>query len=70
MIAGALLTRGTKNKTRQQIQDDRLKAQISVSGVVNGASASIRTLEINLADSLRFARELLREPSFPEAELE
>jgi zinc protease len=72
LMAGALLMRGTKNKTRQQIQDetDRLKAQISVSGVVNGASASIRTLEANLADSLRFARELLREPAFPEAELE
>ena len=64
--------RGTRNKNRQQIQDetDRLKAQISVSGGVNFASANIRTLEANLADSLRFARELLREPSFPEAEFE
>ena len=71
-MAGALLMRGTKNKTRQQIQDetDRLKAQISVSGGVTGASATIRTLEANLADSLRFARELLREPAFPETELE
>ncbi len=71
-MAGLLLMRGTKNKTRQQIQDetDRLKAQIRVSGGVTGASASIRTLEANLADSLRFARELLREPAFPEAELE
>lgn len=64
--------RGTKNKNRQQIQDetDRLKAQINISGTVDSASASIRTLEANLADSLRFARELLREPSFPETELE
>jgi zinc protease len=71
-MAGALLMRGTKNKNRQQIQDetDRLKAQINVSGGVNFASANIRTLEANLADSLRFARELLREPSFPEAEFE
>jgi zinc protease len=71
-MAGALLMRGTKNKNRQQIQDetDRLKAQINVSGGPNNASASIRTLEANLADSLRFARELLREPSFPEAEFE
>jgi zinc protease len=71
-MAGSLLMRGTKNKNRQQIQDetDRLKAQINVSGTVNSASASIRTLEANLADSLRFARELLREPSFPEAEFE
>jgi zinc protease len=64
--------RGTKNKNRQQIQDetDRLKAQINVSGGINAASANIRTLEANLADSLRFARELLREPSFPEAEFD
>jgi len=71
-MTGALLMRGTKNKSRQQIQDetDKLKAQISVSGDVNSASANIRTLEANLADSLRFARELLREPSFPESEFE
>ena len=71
-MAGALLMRGTKNKNRQQIQDetDRLKAQINVSGSVNSASANIRTLEANLADSLGLPRELLREPSFPEAEFE
>jgi zinc protease len=71
-MAGALLMRGTKTKTRQQIQDetDRLKAQINVYGGVDSASASIRTLDANLADSLRFVRELLREPSFPESEFE
>jgi zinc protease len=71
-ITGALLMRGTTTKNRQQIQDetDRLKAQISVSGSVESASANIRTLEANLPDSLRFARELLREPSFPESEFE
>src|SRR6185295_5709940 len=46
------------------------KAQINVGGGTNFASANIRTLEANLADSLRFARELLREPSFPEADFE
>jgi len=71
-MAGAMLMRGTKTKNRQQIQDetDRLKAQINVSGSVDSASANIRTLEANLADSLRFARELMREPSFPEAEFD
>jgi len=71
-MAGALLMRGTKSKTRQQIQDatDRLKAQVSVSGGVTGFSASVRTFEPTLADSLRLVRELLREPSFPEAEFE
>ncbi len=71
-IAGSLLMRGTKNKNRQQIQDetDRLKAQISVTGGVTEANASVRTLEANLADSLRLVRELLREPAFPETEFE
>lgn len=71
-IAGSLLMRGTKNKNRQQIQDetDKLKAQISVNGGIDQASASIRTLDTNLADSLRLVRELLREPSFPESEFE
>jgi zinc protease len=71
-MAGALLMRGTTTKNRQQIQDemDRLKAQISVSGGSASASGSIRTLEANLGDSLRFTRELLREPSFPETEFE
>lgn len=71
-MAAGMLMRGTKTKTRQQIQDetDRLKAQIYVYGNAESASANIRTLDANLADSLRFARELLREPSFPESEFE
>ncbi len=71
-MTGALLMRGTKTKTRQQIQDetDRLKAQINVNGGVSSASASVRTLEANLPDSLRLVRELLRESTFPEAEFE
>ena len=71
-MAGAMLMRGTKTKNRQQIQDemDRLKAQIGVFGSADSAAANIRTLEANLGDSLRFARELLREPSFPEADFE
>jgi len=71
-IAGALLMRGTTTKNRQQIQDetDRLKAQINVTGGSGSTSASVRTMEANLADSLRFTRELMREPSFPEAEFQ
>ena len=71
-ITGALLMRGTQKKNRQQIQDsiDALKAQITVNGGVSAANANVRTLEANLADSLRLVRELFREPSFPETEFE
>jgi len=71
-IAGALLMRGTKNKSRQQIQDaaDQLKAQVNVSGGVNNASVSIQTVSANLAGALRLAAEILREPAFPDSEFE
>jgi len=71
-LAGALLMRGTKNKTRQQIQDetDRLKARLNVSGGINSATATIETTEANLAGALRLAAEILRQPSFPESEFE
>jgi zinc protease len=71
-MAGSMLMRGTKTKNRQQIQDetDRLKAQIGVGGDEESVSANVRTIEANLADSLRLVRELMREPSFPAAEFE
>ena len=71
-IAGALLIRGTKNRNRQQVQDeiDRLKAQLNVSGSSTGATGQVQTLEANLAGSLRLMREVLREPSFPETDFE
>src|SRR5262249_32012469 len=71
-IAGGLLMRGTKNKSRQQIQDemDKLKAQMGVSGGLTSANATIETTEANLAGALRLAAEILREPPFPENEFE
>ena len=71
-MTGALLMRGTKNRTRQQIQDEmvKLNSQINVSGGVAQASASIQTTEGNLIPALRLAAEMLREPSFPDSEFE
>jgi zinc protease len=71
-LVGAVLMRGTRNKSRQQIQDemDKLKAQIDVSGGVNNATANIQTVEANLPGALKLAAEILREPSFPPAEFE
>jgi zinc protease len=71
-MAGAMLMRGSKNKTRQQIQDEmnRLKANIGISGGANSVTARIETIEANFPAALRLAVEVLREPSFPEAEFE
>src|ERR1039458_1913936 len=49
---------------------DKLKAQINVAGSVNSATADIQTVEANLPGALRLAAEILREPSFPQAEFE
>src|SRR5436190_638719 len=71
-LAGSMLMRGTKNKSRQQIQDeaDRIKTRINVGGNANSASAGFETTEANLAAALKLAAEVLREPAFPENELE
>jgi zinc protease len=71
-FAAGMLMRGTKAKTRQQIQDeaDRLKAQVNVGGGATSANAGIETTRENLSGALRLVAEVLREPSFPETELE
>jgi zinc protease len=71
-MTGALLMRGTKNRTRQQIQDEmvKLNAQLNVTGGVSGANATIQTTTENLIPALRLAAEMLREPSFPDSEFD
>ena len=64
--------RGTKSKTRQQIQDetDRLKARINVYGGAASAVAYLETMEANLPGALRLVAEVLRQPAFPESEFQ
>lgn len=71
-LTGATLIRGTTKHNRQQIQDefDKLKAQVGVTGSATGADATIRTLRASFADTLRLTAEILRQPAFPESELE
>lgn len=71
-LAGAMLLRGTKTKTRQQIKDefDRLKANVSVTGNATGAAARIQTTRENLPAVMKLVAEILREPSFPADEFE
>lgn len=67
-MTGAMLMRGTKQHTREQLRDafDQLKAQVHIS--VEGVS--IETVHANLPDTLKLIAEVLREPSFPENEFE
>src|SRR5262249_16242261 len=49
-LAADMLMRGTKTKTRQQIQDefDKLKARVNVFGGVSSVQASVETTRENL----------------------
>jgi zinc protease len=73
-LAADMLMRGTRTKTRQQIQDefDRLKARVSPFFVTGPTSVrvTIETTRPNAAPALRLLGEVLREPSFPEKEFE
>jgi zinc protease len=72
-LTAAMLMRGTSKHTRQQLQDelDQKKIQMGASGAaLTGATLSINTVRAGFADALRLAAEVLREPTFPESELE
>ena len=67
-MASGMLMRGTKKHSRAQLRDafDKLNASVSI-GV---GSASIDTKRAQLADAMRLAAEVLREPSYPPEEFE
>jgi zinc protease len=71
-FAAGMLLRGTNKHTREQIQDelDRLRAQLRVFGGATGTTVTLETTREQFADAMRLAAEVLREPSFPPAELE
>jgi zinc protease len=83
-LTEALLTRGTKTKSRQQIQDEmqRLNATIGIGGgggrggggrggsSLASVTASISTTMENLVPALRLAVEILRDPAFPESDFD
>ncbi|MCZ7563931.1 MAG: insulinase family protein [Burkholderiales bacterium] len=65
-IASAMLSRGTRHRSRAELRDalDRLRANVSV----GTDGATIDTVRDNLAETLKLVAEMLREPSFPESE--
>jgi zinc protease len=66
-----MLMRGTRTKSRQEIQDElaRLQSQLNIGGGSGLAIANIQSTRANLGEVLALAIEVLREPAFPEAEL-
>jgi len=72
-LTDTLLMRGTKTKSRQQLQDEiqNLNATINVGGGgVGTVSANISTTAENLIPAMRLALEILREPAFPESDFD
>ena len=69
---GSLLLRGTKSKTREQLKDalDKLHAVVSIQADAGELTVTLQTKKANLPGVLTLLREVLREPSFPEAEFE
>ena len=68
-----LMTRGTQSLDRQEIQDvlDQNNAKLSASGSVPGLfSLDFETRRNNLPVVLDLIRQILREPTLPESELE
>jgi zinc protease len=67
-IASALMQRGTRTKSREEISNAfaRLKANVGV----GGEGGSLQTVRESLPEALALMAEILREPSFPEREFE
>jgi zinc protease len=72
-LTAAMLMRGTAKHTRQALQDelDKKKIQMGTSGTaLTGASLSFNTVRGSVADAMKLAAEVLREPAFPESEFD
>jgi len=67
-----LMLRGTKNLSRQEIQDalDANSAQLKAQGVAGEATFTIQTKRDNLPAVLDIFRQVLREPTLPQQEVE
>ena len=67
-----MLSNGTKNKSREQINDElaKLKTDISISSEGQKINIDLETTKENIKPALALLREILREPSFPTNEFE
>ena len=71
-VLPSLLNRGTTNRTRQQITDElnNYRARLSVSGRAGTLTVSVQATRENLMPVLNLMQDVLKNPAFPEEELE
>ena len=71
-LTASMLNRGAAGMSRQDIQDsfDRLKARVTFSGDSSAVAVTIETTRENLPEVMKIVAKVLREPTFPAAELE
>ena len=67
-LAGAMMNRGTSRYTRAQLHDEINK--LKVTGGPGVDSANFRTTRPNLLSALELMAHIMKEPSYPESELE
>jgi len=69
-LTAAMLRRGTRTRTLQQINDalDALKTSVSIGGSGQLVSIRVQSTRDNLAPALDIVTEILRQPVFPDAE--
>jgi zinc protease len=71
-LTADMLNKGTKTKTRQQIQDefDKMKASVGFSANGQTINVSIQTVKENFVPVLKLVTEILRQPVFPADEFD
>lgn len=71
-FTAGMLMRGSKKYTREQLQIelDRLRTKLGVSGEGQVVSVGVETVRKNLPQVLTLMREILRQPAFPQQEFE
>ncbi|MFD1139981.1 M16 family metallopeptidase [Larkinella insperata] len=71
-LTASMLERGTKTRSYQQIKDelDKLKARVYVYGYGQSASVQIETSKDNLPAVMRVVTDYLKNPVFPQDELD
>jgi zinc protease len=71
-VTADMLERGTKRHSRVELEDalDKLRTRLNVGGGGGVVSVNVVTTHDNLKAALELAIEVLREPTFPETELD